>query len=84
MGTAVGIEVQTFIANLERHLTNVAPGRLHSETCLHDLPEWDSLQALVVVASFDWDYGVTISADEFAGTKTIHDLHALIDQKLHQ
>ena len=80
----MGIEVQTFIANLERHLTNVAPGRLHSETCLHDLPEWDSLQALVVVASFDWDYGVTISADEFAGTKTIHDLHALIDQKLHQ
>ena len=78
----MGIEVQHFIENLERHLTNVAAGRLQSETCLRDLPEWDSLQALVVVASFDWDYGVTISADEFAGTRTIDDLHALVTQKL--
>lgn len=84
MGTSVGIEAQNFIENLERHLTNVAPGSLQSDTCLCELPEWDSLQALVVVASFDWDYGVTISADEFAGTKTIRDLHALVEQKLQQ
>jgi acyl carrier protein len=77
----VGIEVQNFIANLERHLSSVE-GHLHSETFLRDLPEWDSLQALVVVASFAWDYGVTISADEFAGTRTIRDLHALVSQKL--
>ncbi len=82
MGMTVEIEVQHFIENLERHLTTVAPGHLHSETCLRDLQEWDSLQALVVVASFDWDYGVTISADEFAGTRTIRDLHALVTQKL--
>jgi acyl carrier protein len=82
MGIAVGIEVQTFIENLERHLTNVATGHLQPESCLRDLPEWDSLQALVVVASFDGDYGVTISADEFAGTRTIRDLHALVAQKL--
>jgi acyl carrier protein len=82
MGTSVGIEVQHFIENLERHLTSVAPGRLQSDTCLRDLPEWDSLQALVVVASFDWDYGVTISADEFAGTRSIRDLHDLVTKKL--
>jgi acyl carrier protein len=84
IGIAVTIEVQNFIENLERHLTNVAPGRLQSETRLRDLPEWDSLQALVVAASFDWDYGVTISADEFAGTQTIRDLHALVTQKVRQ
>ncbi len=78
---AVEIPFQNFIANLERHLTNVEPGRLRSETCLRDLPEWDSLQALLVVASFSWDYGVTISSDEFAATRTISDLHALVTRK---
>ena len=78
----MGIEVQTFIQNLEHHLTNIEPGRLESDTCLRELPEWDSLQALVLVASFDWDYGVTISGDEFAATRTIGDLHALVTQKL--
>lgn len=78
------IEVQNFITNLERHLTNVHPGRLQTLTKLCDLPEWDSLQALVVVASFEWDYGVTISADEFAESQTIQDLHALVVQKMQQ
>lgn len=78
----MGIEVQTFIQNLEHHLTNIEPGRLERDTCLRELPEWDSLQALVLVASFDWDYGVSISADEFAATRTIGDLHALVTQKL--
>ncbi len=84
IGSAVTIEVQNFIENLERHLTNIAPGRLQSETRLRDLPEWDSLQALVVVASFDWDYGVTISADEFAGARTVQELHTLVTQKAQQ
>ena len=78
----MGIEVANFIANLERHLPNLGHGQLGAETRLRDLPEWDSLQALVVVASLDWDYGVTISGDEFAGTQTISDLHALVAQKL--
>jgi acyl carrier protein len=82
MEMLVGIEMEEFIENLERQLTNVAPGQLHSETRLRDLPEWDSLQALVIVASFDADYGVTISADEFAGARTVRDLHTLVTQKL--
>ena len=81
IGSAVTIEVQDFIENLERHLTSIAPRRLQSETRLRDLPEWDSLQALVVVASFDWDYGVTISSDEFAGAQTVQELHTLVRQK---
>lgn len=78
------IELPNFISNLERHLTNVVPGHLQTATSLRDLPEWDSLQALVVVASFEWDYGITISGDEFAETQTIQDLHALVVQKMQQ
>ena len=78
------IELQEFVSNLERHLINVVPGHLQTATTLRDLPEWDSLQALVVVASFESDYGVTISGDEFAETHTIQDLHALVVQKMQQ
>lgn len=78
------IDVRTFIHNLEGHLSSPVPGGLETGTRLRDLPDWDSLKALIVVASFDWDYGVTISADEYAGAETIRDLYALVSQRIPQ
>jgi acyl carrier protein len=76
------IDDQTFIRNLERHLDKPVAEGLASDSRLKDLPDWDSLKALLVVASLDWDYGVTISADEYAGAETIRDLYALVSQKI--
>jgi acyl carrier protein len=76
------IDVESFISNLERHLDLPAPSGLQSGTRPRDLPEWTSLQALILVASFDWDYGVTISADEFGQAESIADLYALVTGKM--
>lgn len=75
-------DVQTFIRNLEAHLDNAVPVQLDPETRIRDLPEWTSLQALLVVASFEWDYGVTISADEFAGAERVRDLFDLVVRRM--
>lgn len=76
--------VRDFICNLERHLDDPLSGAIKNETRLRDLPHWNSLQALIVVASFNWDYGVTISADEFAEAETVQDLYALVTQKMRE
>jgi acyl carrier protein len=78
------IDVQAFIRNLEAHLDTAPPVRLDPETRFHELPEWTSLQALLVVASFEWDYGVTVSADEFARAEKIRDLFDLVVGRMPQ
>jgi acyl carrier protein len=77
-------DIETFVRNLEAHLDDPVPVRLDPETRFRDLPEWTSLRALIVVASIDWDYGVTISADEFAQAEKIRDLFDLVARRTPQ
>jgi acyl carrier protein len=78
------IDVQTFLHNIERQLEKAPTGQLDTQTRFRDLPDWTSLQALVVVASFEWDYGVTISADEFLKADTLQGLYEMVMQKMSQ
>ena len=48
---------------------------------LASFEQWDSLTALSVVAMIDEHYGVNISAEELAATRTASALEALIAAK---
>ena len=74
--------IDQFLSNLEQQFQNPIPGGLTGETIFRDLEEWTSLQALIVISSFDWDYGVTISADELRKASTIDDLYILVTNKI--
>jgi acyl carrier protein len=76
------IDVQTFARNLERYLDNPSPTGLDLKTRFQDLPGWTSLQALIVVAGFETDYGVTVSEDEFREANTVHDLYSVVVRRM--
>ena len=76
--------VQTFIRNFEQQFQEPIPEGLHPDTRFRDLKEWTSLQALIIISSFDWDYGVSVSADELRNTNTINDLYKLVIQKIQE
>jgi acyl carrier protein len=76
------VDVRTFIRNLEREFDDLDPGTLNTTTRLLDLPQWTSLQALIVLVSLEHDYGISMSADEFRGAETIEDLYGLVVEKL--
>lgn len=76
------VDVQTFVRNLERDFDDLAPGTLDATTRFLDLPHWTSLQALLIAVGFERDYGVTLSAEEFRGAKTIEDLHSMVIKKM--
>ena len=73
---------ELFASNLEQQFQKPIPGGLTAGTRFRDLEEWTSLQALIVISSFDWDYGITISAEELRKAMTIDDLYALVTQKI--
>lgn len=78
------IDVATFVAKFEAQFQEIAPGTVSLETHFRQLAEWSSMQSLVVIASFDWEYGVTLSAEELASAQTVGDLHALVAAKARQ
>jgi acyl carrier protein len=75
------IDTDLFIRNIARQFEGLPPESLRMETLFRNVPGWTSLQALVVIISFDEDYGVTISAEELQRAKTIGDLYDLVMQK---
>jgi acyl carrier protein len=78
------LQLQTFIHNFERNLANAGVRGLNGGTRFRDLPDWTSLQALVVVASFAADYGVSLSDIEFQSADTLQDLYQVVMQGIGQ
>jgi acyl carrier protein len=76
------IDPQVFIANFEAQFHELPPQSLTMDTDFRQLAEWSSMQSLIVIASFDWEYGVTLSAEELLAAQTLADLYALVAAKV--
>lgn len=79
--TQVLAGIESFISNFERELDHPISAPLTPDTLLRDLHGWTSLQSLLVIVSFDQNYGVMISSDEMQNARTIHDLYVLVRNK---
>ncbi len=76
------IDPQVFIAKFEAQFQELQPGEVTMETEFRQLAEWSSMQSLIVIASFDWEYGVTLSAEELLATRTVEDLYTIVAAKV--
>lgn len=70
-----------FIKNFEQAIDGLAPGLINIDSNFKELDEWDSLQALSLIAMIDSEYGVQISAEELRNSKTLNDLFQIILKK---
>ena len=71
-----------FLTNLEKQFEGMRAGTLSESTEFKKLAEWSSIQSLVVLASFSWDYGINLPADVFREAKTFGDIyHSLFNSK---
>lgn len=52
------------------------------ETVFRELPEWDSLASVMIVAEVYADYGVQIDGEELETCRTLAELKVLIESKL--
>jgi acyl carrier protein len=48
------------------------------ETRFRELEEWSSMQALIVIAAIDENYGVTIPEKDFRSASTVQELYELV------
>ncbi len=68
-----------FLGRMEEAL-RAAPGSIHDGSSFKNLPGWDSIAALSIIAVVDEDYGITLEARELADCETVGDLVALIEK----
>jgi acyl carrier protein len=75
------VETSKFLAAVESAFEQRVSG-VALETLFRELPEWDSLASVMIVAEVYADYGVQISGEELETCRTLADLKALIGSKL--
>lgn len=54
---------------------------LKPDTCFKELPNWDSLNTLAVIAMADADYGVTVTGRDIETATTVADMWTIVASK---
>ena len=73
------MEIEQLIRLLSRELSEPREG-IHGHTLLAELPEWDSMSVLGVIASLDEEHSVRIDAARLSACKTVTDLWELANE----
>ena len=69
-----------FLAELTASLPTAPTRPLTAATRFREQPWWDSLAALIIMASFQGAYGKQITAERLRGCETLGEVMRLADQ----
>ncbi len=76
------IIVEDFISKIEAEFDELEPGKLKPESNFRDMFDWNSINALVLIAMVKTEYDVTINADDLTKAKTVNDVFAIVKQRV--
>ena len=76
-----GIELKSFISQLEAEFEELEPGTLKAATGFRDLEEWSSMHALIIIALIDTEYDIILSGDDLRSASTVQDLYDIVVEK---
>ena len=75
------MDVQEFILKIEQEFEDLEPGKLQPDSIFRDHFDWNSINALVIIALIDAEYDVAINANDLKASKTINDLFGIIKKR---
>ncbi len=73
--------VQEFIKHIEDEFDDVKPGVLQPDSNFRDVFEWNSINALILIAMVKTEYDVTLTADDLVKSKTVNDIYSLVESR---
>jgi acyl carrier protein len=73
------MKIEGFITRLEEEYEDLAPGTLKPGSVFREVFEWNSINALILIAMIKTEYDVTINAEDIAKSKTVADLFWIIE-----
>jgi acyl carrier protein len=76
------MNIETFISQLETEFTDIEAGTLKPDTKYRDVFEWNSVNALILIALVSTEYDVVLNADDIRSSVTILDIYKVIESRV--
>lgn len=76
------MKIEEFITNLEDQYDDVERGKIKPQSKLREAFEWNSINALIIIALIKTEYDVDIDADDLRKAQTIQDLYDMITKRV--
>ena len=80
--TNTELTVENFIVKIVEEFPELEKENLEPHKSFRDHVEWDSINALVLIAMVNVEYDVTVNAEELAHSETINDVFLVIKKKV--
>lgn len=75
------MNIEDFITRIEEEFDDIQPGTLKPASIFREVFEWNSINALILIAMVKTEYDVVINAEDIANSKTIEDIYKIIESK---
>ena len=76
------ITIEEFIQKLELEFETITPCTLKSDSVLRESIDWNSVNALILIAMINVEYNVVINSEDLKSSKTINDIFIIIKRKI--
>ena len=74
--------VEGFIEKIVEEFPDLKKEKITPEMNFRDHVEWDSINALVLIAMVNVEYDVTITAEELLNAETVNDVYLVVEKKV--
>jgi len=74
--------IEDFIQKLEAEFEDLEPGKLKPESNFREAFEWNSINALILIALIKTEYNVSINAEDIQKSKTINDIFSIVKSRM--
>lgn len=76
------MDINTFIGQIEDEFDDLKPGVLKPDSQFRDVFEWNSINALILIAMVKTEYEVTLTADDLIKAKSVQDIYDLVASRV--
>ena len=74
--------IENFIKNIEAEFEDLEPGKLKPESNFREAFEWNSINALILIALIKTEYNVSINAEDIQKSKTVNDIFEIVKSRM--
>jgi acyl carrier protein len=76
------MNIEDFITHIEEEFDDITPGSLNPGSIFREVFEWNSINALILIAMVKTEYDVAINAEDIAKSKTVQDIYRIIEARV--
>ena len=76
------MKIEEFITSIEDQYEDVERGKIKPQSKIREAFEWNSINALIIIALIKTEYDVDIDAEDLRNAVTIQDLYDIITERV--